>query len=146
MRQNFDPKIWGPKAWFFLESIAMAYPTEPTYDQKKAAENFFSALSFMLPCEKCRDNFKSHIVKYPLNDTVLSSRDNLYKWIVDIHNSVDPKKKRTYDETFKYYMEAYGFKITTHSKENDKRKKIMILVILLILVIFITYEIIKILI
>ena len=44
MRQNFDPKVWGPKAWFFLESIAMAYPTKPTYDQKKAAENFFSAL------------------------------------------------------------------------------------------------------
>ena len=39
MRQNFEPKVWGPHAWFFLETVAMGYSTDPTYEEKKAAEN-----------------------------------------------------------------------------------------------------------
>ena len=46
MRQNFEPKIWGPHAWFFLESVTMAYPTKPSFDEKKAAEQFFNSLQF----------------------------------------------------------------------------------------------------
>ena len=47
MRQNFEPQIWGPNAWFFLESVAMGYSTDPTYEEKKAAENFFESLEHM---------------------------------------------------------------------------------------------------
>ena len=41
MRQNFEPKIWGNHAWFFLETICMAYPTNPSKSMKSSAKNFF---------------------------------------------------------------------------------------------------------
>ena len=53
MRQNLNPNIWGPHAWFFLESIAIGYPDNPTKEEKIKAKNFFllleSLLSFFLP-------------------------------------------------------------------------------------------------
>ena len=42
MRENFEPTVWGPHAWFFLESVAMAYPIKPSYQEKKAADDFFN--------------------------------------------------------------------------------------------------------
>ena len=146
MRQNFEPSIWGPRAWFFLETVCMGYPTDPTYEEKKMAEDFFNSLQFIIPCEKCRNNYKKHLKKYPISDEVLASRDNLFKWIVDIHNSVDPKKQRTYDETFTYYNNKYGYKKV--SKENKKmgtNKKLIILFILISIILFILIEIFKIL-
>ena len=111
MRQNFDSDIWGPHAWFFLETVCMGYPTDPSYEEKKQAENFFKALQFMIPCEKCRNHYKKHLKKYPLNGEVLSSRDNLFMWIVDIHNSVHKNKQKTYDDTFNYYMDMYKINV-----------------------------------
>ena len=26
MRIDYNPKIWGPKGWFFLETIILSYP------------------------------------------------------------------------------------------------------------------------
>ena len=145
MRQNFEPTIWGPHAWFFLETITMAYSTEPTFQEKKAAEKFFKSLGTMIPCEKCRTNYKKHLKKHPLSEEVLSSRDNLFKWIVDVHNSVDPKKQKTYDETFKYYTNKYGYKVTNNNKKNGVNKKIIILFILISVILYILIEIFNIL-
>jgi hypothetical protein len=116
MRQNFEPDIWGPHAWFFLETICMGYPTKPTYEEKKIAEDFFKSLQFMIPCDKCRVNFKKHLKESPLTGEVLSSRDNLFMWIVDIHNSVHKNKQKSYDDTFKHYMDEYN--VTVNDEEN----------------------------
>ena len=139
MRQNLEPKIWGPHAWFFLESIAMAYPQEPTYDDKKNAEKFFISLQLLIPCKKCRDNYKKHLKEYPLNEDILANRDNLFKWIVDIHNSVDPKKKRTYDEVFNYYLEKYNIGNVKKKKTLCKRN-ILIILFLILITIYLLYK------
>ena len=138
MRQNFEPKIWGPHAWFFLETAAMGYSTNPSNEEKKAAENFFNSLHFMIPCEKCRNNYKQHLKSHPLNDKVLSSRDNLFMWIVDIHNSVDPNNTKSYDDTFQYYMKEYSVEI--NETKNNKSNKLFYLSIILV-IIFLIYQI-----
>ena len=139
MRQNFEPKIWGPRAWFFLETAAMGYSTDPTYEEKKAAENFFNSLHFLIPCDKCRNNYKKHLKIYPLTEKVLSSRDNLFMWIVDMHNSVDPNNTRSYDDTFQYYMEKYNVEVNKNNKNNKSSKLFYILIIIFIL--FLIYQI-----
>ena len=141
MRQNFDPQIWGPNAWFFLESIAMGYSTDPTYEEKKAAENFFLSLEYMIPCEKCRNNYKKHLKLYPLNEDVLSSRDNLFMWIVDIHNSVDVNKKKSYDDTFKFYMNKYNVQLSDTSNENSSNMGIFFYLIMILFILIIIYQI-----
>ena len=137
MRQNFEPKIWGNHAWFFLETVCMAYPTNPSKSMKSSAKKFFLSLKDLIPCEKCRNNYELHLKKYPLNDKTLSSRDNLFVWIVNIHNSVNPKNTHSYDETFKYYLEKYNYK-STNTKKSIKKKYFYIL--LLLIISFVIYE------
>ena len=145
MRENFEPTVWGPHAWFFLESVAMAYPIKPSYQEKKAADDFFNSLKYLIPCEKCRNNYDLHLKTNPLNDKVLSSRDNLFMWIVKVHNSVDPKKKKSYDDTFNYYMKQYG--LTQESMELNEDSalsilcKLFILLIFVFLIIYLSYQI-----
>ena len=143
MRQNFEPNIWGPHAWFFLETITMAYPTDPTYNEKKMAENFFNSLQFMIPCEKCRNNYKQHLKLFPLTEKVLSSRDNLFMWIINVHNSIHKNKQKSYDDTFKYYMDQYNFKINEENKINkkSKMKNILFFIFMFTIIIIIIYQI-----
>ena len=44
MRINLEPKVWGPKAWFFLESCIIGYPDRPTHDERERFKLFFILL------------------------------------------------------------------------------------------------------
>ena len=141
MRQNFDSTIWGPKAWFFLETICMAYPIEPTFEEKKSIQNFFLSLKNLIPCEKCRNNYIKHLKIYPINDDVIKNRDNLFKWINNIHNSVDKNKYKSIEDRFKYYLDKYNLENNTNNNESNSRKYILSIIILLILLLVILNEI-----
>ncbi len=84
-----DPKIWGPSAWLFMHYITLSYPNKPSDDDKHNMKQFFTYTGKVLPCMKCRNNFKNHLNKYPLNDDALSSRENMVNWLIDIHNEVN---------------------------------------------------------
>ena len=83
------PEVWGPHAWIFLHSITLEYPNNPTNEDKLNIKNFFNSVGLVLPCQKCRLNFNSHLKKYPLTDKVLESKSSLVKWMIDIHNCVN---------------------------------------------------------
>ena len=119
MRQNFEPTIWGPHAWFFLETITMSYPVNPTYEMKKNFKTFFYTLQFTIPCNKCRVNYNKHLDIYPITDDVLKNRDNLFEWIVNMHNAVDPNKQRSTKETFDYYLSKYNGIETFNNQQTN---------------------------
>ena len=130
MRQNFEPKIWGPHAWFFLETITMSYPETPSKEQIKNFKTFFYTLQFIIPCNKCRVNYNKHLQIYPLSDEILSNRSNLFKWIVNMHNAVDPKKQRSLKETYDYYISKYSGEVNNNINKksycSNKLKNILI--------------------
>ena len=141
MKQNFEPSIWGPHAWFFLETISMSYPLEPTEKEKINFKTFFYTLQYVIPCNKCRVNYNKHLKIYPLTDDVLDKRDNFFKWIVNMHNAVDPNKTRTLKETYDFYINQYSNnKINTKSKPSLcslKYKNILVILsIIFIILIF----------
>ena len=41
-----DPTVWGPKLWFFIHTLALNFPTNPTFEEVKAYESFFDNLKF----------------------------------------------------------------------------------------------------
>lgn len=86
---NIDPKYWGPNTWRFMHYITVAYPDNPDQNIKNNTYNFFYSLKYLLPCEKCRHNYGIHLIKYPLTNDILSSRQSLFNWLVDIHNEVN---------------------------------------------------------
>lgn len=83
---NIDPKLWGNHAWMFLHSITFGYPENPSYEDKEHYKKFFKLLKYVLPCEKCRDNFYDSLKEYPLTDDVLDSREALIEWLICIRN------------------------------------------------------------
>jgi len=83
-----DPFAWGSSAWMFLHCISMTYPKRPTASQKKQYETFFLSLKAVLPCKKCRLEYASWLKSHPVHH-VLTSRNRLVQWVIDLHNCVN---------------------------------------------------------
>lgn len=96
---HIPPEVWGPFFWHTLHIVALGYPQEPTYNDKKAAKEFFESLQTLIPCPMCREHYASHMVKLPIGPS-LDSRKDLFRWTVDLHNEVNVMLgKRKYSET-----------------------------------------------
>uniref|UniRef100_A0A6C0CC12 thiol oxidase n=1 Tax=viral metagenome TaxID=1070528 RepID=A0A6C0CC12_9ZZZZ len=83
------PDIWGRCAWNFIHLVTLDYPMNPTDEDKQYYRNFFTSLLHVLPCEKCRHNLYKNLKKLPLSESVMSTRLNLVKWGIDLHNMVN---------------------------------------------------------
>jgi len=104
-RMLFPPSVWGPFFWHTIHIVAIGYPKNPTYIDKKCAKEFYESLAYLIPCSVCRTHYKEHITSNPLTP-FLDSRTDLIKWTVDIHNSVNKmlgKPEWTMEEVMAYY-------------------------------------------
>lgn len=83
------PEIWGKYAWPFFHMVTMGYPENPTEKDKQRYFTYINCLKYVLPCDKCKNNLKKHLKRYPLTEEALSSRQALIKWGIDLHNIVN---------------------------------------------------------
>ena len=120
MRHNLNPEIWGPHAWFFIESSVLSYPDNPSSSDKKKMSTFLKSLQYAIPCEGCRNHYKQNLKSFPLNENVLKNKDELFKWVVNLHNNANRRNtfSKNEDETLKYYVQVY-------SNENPKKDYII---------------------
>jgi hypothetical protein len=105
-----DPNVWGPHAWQFLHSITLAYPDNPTDNDKQHHSQFFDSLKNILPCDKCKNHFTHNLETYPIENH-LENKESLFRWLVDIHNRVNVinnKREYSYDEVTEIYEKMYG--------------------------------------
>jgi hypothetical protein len=101
-----DITSWGPSGWNFLHAAAFAYPDNPTAEERAHMTAFLSALPFVLPCRRCRAHCAEAIAADPPGDAC-GSMDELSRWVVDLHNSVNArtgKMMMSYDEVYMMYM------------------------------------------
>ena len=143
------PEVWGPHAWIFLHSVTLDYPDNPTIQDKHNMKIFINSLGNVLPCEKCRNNFKHHLKELPITDNVLESKTNLVNWLIDIHNCVNITKmtnKLTHEEAINKILENYaeGFsnqpKVTygqTANYSNNYQNYIYIIIIIILFILII---------
>jgi len=90
---KIPPEVWGPFFWHTIHISALGYSNKPTYAQKKAAKEFYESLGVMIPCPICREHFVKHLELYPLTPH-LDSREDLFKWMVTLHNAVNKSLKK----------------------------------------------------
>lgn len=101
--------VWGPPMWISIHLVALGYPKNPSYADKKAAKDFFESLQFLLPCELCRNHYKENLKKFPITPH-LDRRDDLFKYTVMLHNEVNKmlnKPVMTELEAI-YYLQRLG--------------------------------------
>lgn len=137
---NIDPKIWGHSAWEFLFYVALSYSNNPSIEEQNNMKNFFLATGKILPCQKCRINFSNHLKKFPLNDYVLSNRDNLINWLVTINNEVrtlNGTNKLTANEILSRYV---GEKTNGIDYKTSLICVLSLLIIICILIFFVKFR------
>ena len=83
-----NTEIWGPKAWFFIHSLALGYPSSPSDADKDHYRVFFKSLSHVLPCPWCREHYLHNLQEKEL-EKGLESRIDLFNFTVDMHNRVN---------------------------------------------------------
>jgi hypothetical protein len=88
------PDVWGPHGWKFIHYVTLGYPTKPTDEQKQKYKTFLTLLGTVLPCSICANHFTENLVNLPLDDDVMSTRENLIKWGIDIHNIVNESRNK----------------------------------------------------
>ena len=95
-RQDVDPKIWGPHTWKFVESVYHSFPSIPSAEwgpeELETVTNiatFFQTLSSVLPCQKCREDYKKFLETYPIENSLNDSED-LWLWIFHLRKNMNP--------------------------------------------------------
>jgi len=103
---NIDPNLWGSSGWEFIHYVALGFPDNPTKKDKINYKIFYYNLQNILPCSKCASNYRENIKELPI-DNSLNSREDLFKWTIDIHNMVNNelgKKNISYEKAYDKYM------------------------------------------
>lgn len=102
-----DPKVWGPPFWFTLHVSAAHYPEEPSSLVKEKIKNRILAIPFELPCVDCRTHANNYIQSRAHElDSIVSSRQNLFKFYVDFHNKVNERHNKpimSVNDAYKLY-------------------------------------------
>lgn len=103
---RFPPTVWGPIFWHTIHVVALSYPSNPNYAQKRAAKEFYESMAELIPCPMCREHYKKHLQKLPLGPH-LDRRQDLFRWTVEVHNEVNKllgKPLVTEAESIQFYM------------------------------------------
>ena len=99
---SIGPETWGPHIWKALHYVSIGYPENPTEEHKQKYKTFYLLLKDVLPCQLCRDHYLENLKRVPLTDAILSDREKLIKWVIDIHNVVNEMN----DKDIMRYQEA----------------------------------------
>ena len=97
--------VWGPVGWKYLHSVAYGYPVNPLeYDAINGLANgttennykiFFTFAGKTLPCGLCRESYARFLTQNPIRS---KNRDELTRWLWEIHNMVNDKLGLTYTD------------------------------------------------
>jgi hypothetical protein len=88
MPGRIPPSTWGPFFWHTMHLVALGYPIEPSYAEKRAAKEFFESFTHLIPCPTCKLHYAEHLKELPVTPS-LDNRKDLFKWTVDMHNLVN---------------------------------------------------------
>ena len=117
-----NPTIWGPPFWFVLHTIAIAYPENPTFIERRNHYDFFRNLQSVVPCTECRRNYCAHFKKYPI-ETFLDNKYSLLQWTIIMHNLVNKlngEPQMTTQEVVSLYRKVYEGQAGDNTRMADR--------------------------
>jgi hypothetical protein len=92
---------WGPHIWHTLHYVSLGYPKNPTLEQKEYYRQYYTLYKYVLPCSICAAHYAENLEKIPLTDEIMSDREKLIRWVIDLHNEVNRMKGKPVMEVTK---------------------------------------------
>ena len=140
---KLNPKVWGPKYWFFLHTVALTYPIHPTTVTKKKYYDFIQNFPLFIPIEEIGNTFATFLDKFPVTP-YLDSRESFIKWVHFIHNKINSylgQKEINMEEALANYYDNYKICVVKNLEDKIRREKIIysILIIITIIISIILY-------
>jgi hypothetical protein len=137
---EYDPSVWGPTYWFFLDNIAFNYPSYPNDVIKKKYYDFIQNLPIFIPHYKISNEFQDLLNLYPVKP-YLDNKKSFIQWVHFIHNKINLKLEKPQTDIKKYYIDYYNkYEKKTINKQIKNLKKyiafITIISILIFMIIF----------
>lgn len=107
VEQLSNPETWGPAMWFVNHLGSVSAPEVVPPEKREKYWNYIDGLPEMLPCQKCAGHAREFVDQHaPHKEHICASRENLVKFFVDFHNSVNDrsgKPQLTYDEVYQMF-------------------------------------------
>jgi len=129
--QMYDPVVWGPTVWSFLDIIAFHYPTHPNDVIKKKYYDFIQNLPLFLPHYEISKNFQELLNLYPIKP-YLDNKKSLIQWTNFIHNKINEKLEKPIISLEIYYKKYYDKYKVRHKKKQGSYIIIVILICIII--------------
>lgn len=132
--EKFDPAVWGPYYWFFLETIAYTYPERPTAVTKRKYYDFVQNLPLFIPNPEIGNQFAGFLDRFPVSP-YLDSRDSFIRWVHFMHNKINRKLGKEEISLFKAldnYRAHYIPKTVRMSERYHIKKEYIIAVFTLV--------------
>lgn len=115
--------VWGPSTWHMLHTMSFNYPIQPTCDDKTNYMNFVLSLQNVLPCGKCRKNFKKNLKRLPLKLQNMESRHTFSLYIYKLHEVINTMLHKKSGLTFEDVRERYEhFRARCKQSKEDLEK------------------------
>jgi len=140
----FDQNVWGPHYWFFLHTIAEAYPLTPNEVTKRKYYDLIQNMPLFIPIAEMGNKFSEMLDKYPVSP-YLDNRDSFVRWVHFIHNKFNVllgKNEVLFADALEKYRAEYKPKpVYLHERIHIRRQYVHIILILVCLfLIYVYYE------
>jgi hypothetical protein len=113
---DFDPRVWGPKGWFYFETVVESLPDDIDDSLQIEIKNFFVINAKFLPCTFCTKHMLEYITTSKLRNLDFSRKQYVINWLNTLHNlRLDKSKQRTTNDVRQYYKHQYDVHNTNYT-------------------------------
>jgi|UniRef100_A0A6C0IKJ2 hypothetical protein len=137
----YDPSVWGPHYWFFLDTIAMTYPKHPNAVTKKIYYDLIQHFHLFIPVDEHSKFFNKLLSMYPITP-YLDDRESFIRWVHFIHNKINEriqKPNMPYNDFYTNYYQHYKNKLIQNGENKRFYNKLLFCSLILILLFSISY-------
>lgn len=140
---QLNPNVWGPHYWFFMHTVAYAYPESPNNITKRKYYDLIMNMPLFIPDAEMGNRFAQMLDKYPPSP-YLDCRESFMRWVHFIHNKVNAqlgKEDIPYLNSLEIYEGAYKPQpVYLYEKLKLHRKYVqMVFILAFIICIYIYY-------
>lgn len=112
LHKKYGINTWGRGLWHFIHTATFNYPEYPMPYERRAIKRFLRSLTHLMPCRKCKDDFRKYVKSIPTR-----SRAELSRYMVHVHNLINMKLgKKTVS-----YKEAEEMFAANPAKQHPSR-------------------------